>query len=97
MKIRSVAITVQNVAKAVRFYRDTLLLPVEESPAGAVVTVGWRRLVWGAGQMFDGAHHLAFGIPPPVFGLAREWLSRCVPSFTTSPTPSRHWAATTAC
>lgn len=79
MRILSASITVQDVAKAARFYRETLQLPVEETPSRAVVTAGSSRLVLTAGGRFDGVHHLAFGIPPSDFGLAREWLAERVP------------------
>jgi len=79
MKILSASITVQDVAAAAQFYRDVLLLPVEESPDAAVVSVGSSRLVLDAGGKFDGVHHLAFGIPPSDFELAHEWLGRRVP------------------
>ncbi len=79
MRILSASITVHDVVEAARFYRSILLLPVEESPNGAVVTIGASRLVMSAGERFDGAHHLAFGIPPSDFGPAHEWLAQRVP------------------
>ncbi|MFJ6418344.1 VOC family protein [Paeniglutamicibacter sp. NPDC091659] len=78
MKILNVSITVRDLAKAVRFYRDVLLLPVETTPAGAEVAVGSSRLTLRAGDRFDGVHHLAFGILPSEFELAHAWLARRV-------------------
>ncbi|MGO4385684.1 VOC family protein [Specibacter sp. RAF43] len=75
MKILKVSITVRDLAKAVQFYRDVLLLPVEASTAGAEVTIGSSRLTLTTGGSFDGAHHLAFGILPSEFELAHEWLA----------------------
>ncbi|MDJ0356312.1 hypothetical protein [Paenarthrobacter sp. PH39-S1] len=78
MKIRSVAITVRDLAKAVQFYRDILLLPVEVAHASAEVTIGSSRLTLTTGDGFDGVHHLAFGILPSEFELAHDWLARRV-------------------
>ena len=44
MKILNVSITVRDLAKAVQFYRDILLLPVEATPTGAEVAIGSSRL-----------------------------------------------------
>ena len=79
MKIPSVSITVHDLVKAVRFYRDVLLLPVKTTPAGAEVAIGSSRLMLSTGAAFDGVHHLAFGILPSEFGLAHAWLARRVP------------------
>ncbi|RAX51087.1 hypothetical protein DQ353_01500 [Arthrobacter sp. AQ5-05] len=79
MKIPSVSITVHDLVKAVRFYRDVLLLPVKTTPTGAEVAIGPSRLMLGAGDILDGVHHLAFGILPAEFDLAHEWLARRVP------------------
>ncbi|GAA3322457.1 VOC family protein [Paeniglutamicibacter sulfureus] len=81
MKIRNVSITVSDLAMAVQFYRDTLLLPVEWTPAGADVVIGSSRLSMAAGDGFDGVHHLAFGILPSEFERAHEWLARRVSLF----------------
>jgi catechol 2,3-dioxygenase-like lactoylglutathione lyase family enzyme len=78
MKILNVSITVRDLAKAVPFYRDVLLLPVEATPAGAEVTIGSSRLTLSTGESFDGVHHLAFGILPSEFELAHAWLARRV-------------------
>jgi len=78
MKILNVSITVRDLAKAVPFYRDVLLLPVEATPAGAEVTIGSSRLTLSTGESFDGVHHLAFGILPSEFELAHAWLGRRV-------------------
>lgn len=78
MKILNVSITVQDLEKSVRFYRDILLLPVEVSTASAEVTIGSSRLTLSTGDRFDGVHHLAFGILPSEFELAHEWLARRV-------------------
>lgn len=78
MKILNVSITVRDLVKAVQFYRDVLLLPVEATPAGAEVTIGSSRLTLSSGDRFDGVHHLAFGILPSEFELAHAWLARRV-------------------
>ncbi|MFQ4150198.1 hypothetical protein AAGW05_16175 [Arthrobacter sp. LAPM80] len=82
MKILNVTITVQDLAKAVQFYRDTLLLPVELTPAGAAVTIGSSRLMLSPGDTFAGVHHLAFGVLPSEFELAHAWLAARVPLLT---------------
>jgi len=79
MKILNVTLTARDPATAARFYRDTLGLPVKETPAGVEVTIGHSRLTLTAGDQFDGAHHLAFSIPPEDFELAHQWLARRVP------------------
>lgn len=78
MKILNVSITVRNLTKAVHFYRDNLLLPVEVTSTSAVVTIGSSRLRLSAGDSFEGVHHLAFGILPSEFDFAHEWLARRV-------------------
>lgn len=78
MKIFNVSITVRDLAEAVQFYRDVLMLPVEATPAGAEVAVGSSKLTLSTGDRFDGVHHLAFGILPSEFELAHEWLARRV-------------------
>jgi catechol 2,3-dioxygenase-like lactoylglutathione lyase family enzyme len=78
MKILNVSITVRDLAKAVQFYRNVLMLPVEATPAGAEVAVGSSKLTLSTGDRFDGVHHLAFGILPSEFELAHEWLARRV-------------------
>ncbi len=78
MKILSVAITVRDLANAVHYYRDLLLLPVETTPTRAEVTIGSSRLILSTGDGFEGVHHLAFGILPSEFELAHEWLARRV-------------------
>lgn len=75
MKILNVSITVRDLPNAVQFYRDVLLLPVQATPAGAEVFIGSSLLTLTCGDGFDGAHHLAFGIPPSDFELAHEWLA----------------------
>ena len=79
MKILNVSITVRDLAKAAQFYRDTLLLPVDEAPTSAEVAIGSSRLSLSTGDGFDGVHHLAFGILPSEFERAHEWLARRVP------------------
>lgn len=78
MKILNVSITVRDLAKAVQFYRDILLLPVEATPTSAEVAIGSSRLSLTVGDSFDGVHHLAFGILPSEFDMAHEWLARRV-------------------
>ena len=79
MRILNVSITVLDLSKAVKFYREVLLLPVEATPDSADVTIGSSRLTLRAGERFEGVHHLAFGILPSEFELAHDWLDRRVP------------------
>lgn len=79
MKIINVSISATDVASAAKFYRETLLLPVEMTPSGAEITIGSSRLTLTEGDDFEGVHHLAFGILPSEFDMAHEWLSRRVP------------------
>ena len=79
MKILNVSITVRDLAKAVQFYRDIMLLPVEATAAGAEVAIGSSRLSLSSGDGFHGVHHLAFGILPSEFAWAHDWLARRVP------------------
>ena len=79
MRILNVSITVHDLSKAVKFYREVLLLPVEATPDSAGVAIGSSRLTLSAGEGFEGVHHLAFGILPSEFELAHEWLARRVP------------------
>lgn len=83
MRILNVSITVHDLSKAVKFYREVLLLPVEATPDSADVTIGSSRLTLSAGEGFEGVHHLAFGILPSEFELAHEWLARRVPLLQT--------------
>jgi len=78
MQIQEVALTVTGLAAAARFYRDVLELPVTEQPGQAMVTIGSSRLVLEEGDQFTGAHHLAIGITPADFEVARGWLSQRV-------------------
>lgn len=78
MKILNVRLSVQDLAGAVRFYRNVLGLSVEQDKDQAVVTAGSSRLTLTSGQPFDGVHHVAFGIAPLEFELAHTWLSERV-------------------
>ncbi len=78
MQIQEVALTVTGLAAAARFYKDVLELPVAEQPGQVTVTIGSSRLVLEAGDQFAGAHHLAIGIAPADFEVARGWLSQRV-------------------
>ncbi len=78
MQIQEVALTVTGLAAATRFYHDVLELPVAEQPGQVTVTIGSSRLVLEEGDQFAGAHHLAIGIAPADFEVARGWLSRRV-------------------
>ncbi len=78
MQIQEVALTVTGLAAAARFYRDVLELPVTEQPGQATVTIGSSRLALEEGDQFAGAHHLAIGITPADFEVARGWLSQRV-------------------
>jgi len=78
MQIQEVALTVTGLAAAPRFYHDVFELPVAEQPGQVTVTIGSSRLVLEEGDQFAGAHHLAIGIAPADFEVARGWLSRRV-------------------
>lgn len=78
MKILNVTITVQDLDAAAGFYRDTLGVPVTQNHREAVVQIGSSQLILRPGSHFEGAHHLAFGIPPADFALARKWLAEVV-------------------
>jgi len=78
MQIQEVALTVTGLAAAARFYHDVFDLPVAEQPGQVTVTIGSSRLVLEEGDQFAGAHHLAIGIAPADFEVARGWLSRRV-------------------
>lgn len=78
VKIRQVALTVARLDPAATFYRDVLELPVVAHDERVTVTIGSSRLVLEPGDSFDGVHHLAFGIAPADFELARRWLSQRV-------------------
>lgn len=75
MKIREVAITARQLGEAAAFYRDVLEMPVEEHPGRVTVTIGSSQLIIAQGDRFAGVHHLAFGISPHDFDLARTWLN----------------------
>lgn len=78
MKIREVTLTVQRLADVARFYRDVLRLPVASKDGQAEVTAGSSRLMLKPAGSFRGVHHLAFGIAPADFALARSWLEQRV-------------------
>lgn len=78
MKIREVTITVRHLDGAAAFYRDVLQMPVDEQRDRVTVTVGSSRLILTEGDRFEGVHHLAFGISPRDFDLARTWLNQRV-------------------
>jgi len=78
MQIQEVALTVSGLAAAARFYHDVLELPVAEQSGQVTVTIGSSRLVLEEGDPFAGAHHLAIGIAPADFEVARGWLSQRV-------------------
>ncbi|GAA5228918.1 hypothetical protein GCM10025778_34570 [Paeniglutamicibacter antarcticus] len=79
MKILNVALTVHDLAGAVRFYRDVLGMPVDQDTDHAVVSAGSSRLSLTQGDAFNGVHHLAFGILPSEFERAHAWLGARVP------------------
>lgn len=74
MKILEVELTTTHLAATAEFYRDLLELPVTTDSDGIVVDIGSSRLRVTEGAAFDGVHHLAFGISPHDFDLARRWL-----------------------
>lgn len=63
---------------AAAFYRDVLELPVSTDGGRVTVTIGSSFLVLERGEQFHGVHHLAVGIAPADFELARSWLSQRV-------------------
>ena len=75
MKISEVSITARHPGAAAAFYRDVLRMPVDEQSDRVTVTIGSSQLIITPGDQFEGIHHLAFGISPHDFDLARRWLS----------------------
>lgn len=75
MRIREVAITARELGRAAAFYRDVLEMPVAEQPDRVTVTIGSSRLIIAQGDRFEGVHHVALGISPHDFDLARNWLN----------------------
>lgn len=78
MRIDEVTITVRHLDAAGAYYRDLLQLPVDEHPERVIVTIGSSRLILTQGDPFEGVHHLAFGISPRDFDLARTGLNQRV-------------------
>ena len=78
MHIDEVALTVNGLAAAARFYQDVLELAVVEQPGQVTVTIGSSRLVLQEGEHFAGVHHLAIGIAPVDFEVAGRWLNQRV-------------------
>lgn len=78
MKIREVTISTTDLDAAADFYRNTLRLPVATAPDRVTVDIGFSKLVLTRDAPFQGVHHLAFGISPDDFDLARKWLRRQV-------------------
>ena len=70
--------TVARPDQAAAFYRDVLELPVQTTGGRVTVTIGSSRLVLEQGDQFAGVHHLAVGIAPADFELARTWLAHRV-------------------
>jgi catechol 2,3-dioxygenase-like lactoylglutathione lyase family enzyme len=77
LKIREVTLTVERLEAVARFYRDVLRLPVVSDDGQAEVTVD-RALDAEARWFLSRVHHLAFGIAPADFALARSWLEQRV-------------------
>jgi len=75
MRIHEVAITARDPGSAAAFYRDVLEMPVAEQPHRVTVTIGSSRLIIAQQHRFEGVHHVAFGISPHDFDLARTWLN----------------------
>jgi len=78
VQIRRVTLTVESLDQAADFYRDVLQFPVAAKAGGVAVTVGSSLLLLEPGEHFHGVHHLAFGITPDDFELARAWLGQRV-------------------
>ena len=76
--IQQVALTMSHPETAAAFYRDVLELPVSTDGGRVAVTIGSSSLVLERGEQFHGVHHLAVGIAPADFELARSWLSQRV-------------------
>ena len=75
MQIREVSITARHPDAAAAFYRDVLRMPVDAQSDRVTVTIGSSQLIITPGDQFEGIHHLAFGISPHDFDLARRWLN----------------------
>ncbi|MFC9435259.1 VOC family protein [Nocardia sp. NPDC057030] len=84
MRIREVTISTTDLDAAAEFYRNVLELPVVVGGDQVTVEIGLGTLVLTRGETFSGAHHLAFGISPDEFGLARKWLGRRVELITSN-------------
>lgn len=67
MRIIDVTITVQDLDAAAAFYRDTLQFAVVQERGEITVQIGSSQLTLVPGGRFEGAHHLAFSIPPTDF------------------------------
>lgn len=78
MRILKATLTVARPDAAVAFYRDVLELPVAVYDGRVTVGIGFSSLVLEQGDDFEGVHHLAFGIAPADFELARTWLRQRV-------------------
>ncbi|MFI6046914.1 VOC family protein [Nocardia sp. NPDC051321] len=82
MKIREVTISTTDLDAAADFYRNKLGLQVAADAGRVTVNIGFSKLVLTPGAPFEGVHHLAFGISPDDFDLARKWLRRQVEPIT---------------
>ena len=78
VEIQQVALTVSRPEAAAAFYRDVLELPVSSDGGRFTVAIGSSCLVLEQSEQFHGVHHLAVGIAPADFELARSWLSQRV-------------------
>jgi len=78
VQIRRVTLTVESLDQAADFYRDVLQFPVAAKAGGVAVTVGSSLLLLEPGEHFRGVHHMAFGITPADFELARAWFGQRV-------------------
>ena len=78
MRIHEVSLAVEHLEDAANFYQNVLRLPVALKNGQAEITVGYSRLVLTTAKAFRGVHHLAFGIAPADFALARTWLEERV-------------------
>jgi catechol-2,3-dioxygenase len=74
VRILKATLTVAQPDEAAAFYRDVLELPVAVHDGRVTIGIGFSSLVLEQGDDFDGVHHLAFGIAPADFELARIWL-----------------------
>lgn len=77
MKITSLQIATADLDRSIKFYRDTLGLPlVEQAADRAQIQVGSSLLTLAAADtLLPGIYHFAFNIPENQLDAAQHWLS----------------------